>query len=682
MPNRLAQERSPYLLQHKDNPVDWYPWGEEAFARARSEDKPIFLSIGYSTCHWCHVMEHESFEKENVARVLNEGFVSIKVDREERPDVDDIYMNAVQTMTGSGGWPLSLFLTPDLKPFYGGTYFPPEDRHGRPGFVTLLEGVARAWKIRRPELERSAGEMLAHLDSGGRAIAGTGDVGVSVLDTAARSLARSFDARYGGFDGAPKFPPAMRLEFLVRYWLRTGEPSARTIVETTLSRMAAGGMYDQIGGGFHRYSVDAQWLVPHFEKMLYDNALLARTYLLAARAFDAPQHARIARETLDYLLREMTPPAGGGFFSAQDADSEGEEGTFYVWDPASLEAVLGPETAPLVAARFGVTAEGNFEHGQTVLSIVRNVSELARDFDLSEDRVRAVLATARESMYAARARRVPPGTDDKLLTDWTALAISAFSLAARLLDEPRYEAAARAAADRILSNCRRPGELLHREKDGNAAIPGFASDYAFFIEALLDLYEATFEPSYFRAALELQEEMDGRFADPAGGYFLSAPSHDGLIVRPRETLDGATPSSNSVAAMNLLRLASFTGEERYRELAGAILSASSGYLARAGIALSRMLCAVDYRFDAVPEVVLAGDRGAEDFESLREAVFSSRRINRVLAHADRSASLRDVLPLVAGREPKDPTALAYVCRNFACALPTADPAQLRASLDG
>jgi uncharacterized protein YyaL (SSP411 family) len=680
VPNRLAQERSPYLLQHKDNPVDWYPWGAEAFERARKEDKPVFLSIGYSTCHWCHVMEHESFENERVASALNQDFVAIKVDREERPDVDDIYMNAVQAMTGSGGWPLSLFLAPDGKPFYGGTYFPPEDRYGRPGFMTLLESVSRAWKTRRAELESSAGELLAHLDALGQIAAGESAVGPEALETAARALSKEFDPRHGGFGGAPKFPPSMRLELLIRYWLRTGEPRAREMVETTLTRMAEGGMYDQVGGGFHRYSVDAQWLVPHFEKMLYDNALLSRTYLLAARAFEAPEHARIARETLDYVLREMTPP-GGGFFSAQDADSEGKEGTFYVWDPESLEAAVGAEAAPIVAARFGVTAAGNFEHGQTVLSIVRSVPDLAREYGLPEQRVSEILAKARESMYASRSRRVWPGTDDKLLTDWTSLAISSFTLAGTLLDEPKYGRAAREAADRILSRCRRGGELLHREKDGDAAIPGFSSDYAFFIGALLDLYEATFEPTYFREALALQKHLDDRFTDPRGGYYLASEEHDGLILRPREWMDGAMPSSNSIAAMNLLRLGSFTAEMKYRERAEKIFAAFSSYLTRAGGALPRMLCAVDFRFDAVREIVLSGDPGRPDFEALRRAVFASKRVNRVLAHADTSGTLMDVLPLVAGREARGGRAAAYVCQNFACRLPTEDPEELRATLD-
>jgi uncharacterized protein len=688
VPNRLAKEPSPYLLQHAHNPVDWYPWGSEAFERARTENKPIFLSIGYSTCHWCHVMERESFEDAGVADELNRDFVSIKVDREERPDVDDVYMTAVQTMTGSGGWPLSLFLTPDGRPFYGGTYFPPEDRYGRPGFRTLLGAIADAWRTRRGELEESAGRLLTHLDVSDRAPAGEAPPGAAPLEKAARSLALEFDPREGGFGGAPKFPPSMRLEFLVRYFLRTGEPKAREMVTTTLEKMAAGGIYDHVGGGFHRYATDAKWLVPHFEKMLYDNALLARVYLIAWRALGNPDFARVARETLDYLLAEMTPgtpeagsPPAGGFFAAQDADAAGEEGSFQVWDPESLQAAVGAEAAPIVAARFGVTKAGNFEHGKSVLSIVESISEIATRFGKSEAEVERILADARRKLFESRARRVAPATDTKLLTDWSSLAISAFALAGRLLDEPRYEAAARAAADRILARCRTPQGLLHREKDGVAGIPGFASDYAFFVEALLDLYEATFEPRYFRAAFELQQEMDSRFADPRGGYFLAAEDHDHLIVRPRELFDGATPSSNSVAAMNLLRLAGFTGNAEYRERADRVFGAFAGYLDRAPSAFPRMLAALDYRHDEPREVVLSGEQGRQDFERLRAAVFASPRANRVVAHADASESLADLSPLVAGRGAADGGARAWVCRNFACLRPTEDPAELASALD-
>ncbi len=681
MSNRLAAESSPYLLQHKDNPVDWFPWGEEAFARARDEGRPIFLSIGYSTCHWCHVMERESFEDATIAGYLNRNFVSIKVDREERPDVDDIYMTAVQAMTGSGGWPLSVFLTADRKPFYGGTYFPREDRYGRPGFLTLLAAITDGWTARRPELVASADALLAHVRASIEGLPGGQSVGAAPLEDAVRALSQRFDRAHGGFGAAPKFPPSMQLELLIRWWLRTGEPSSRHMAERTLEAMAAGGMYDHVGGGFHRYSVDERWLVPHFEKMLYDNAMLARVYLLASRAFGREEFGRVARETLDYLLAEMTPP-GGGFCAAQDADSGGEEGTFYVWNPRSLEGAVGPEAAPIVAARFGVDARGNFEGGETVLSVVAGLPDLSREFGRSEEEIAGVLAEARRDLFRARARRVAPATDDKLLTDWTALAISAFALAGRLLKEPRYEAAARDAADRILIRCLRGGELLHRERDSRAGIPGFASDYANAVEALLDLYEATFDAKYFRAALELQRSLDERFNDPRGGYFLTGEGDETLPLRPRETLDAATPASNSVAAMNLLRLFAFTGEQRYRAAAERIFESASGYLSRAAVAVPRLLCALDFRSGGSREVVLSGDLGRSDLEALREAAFASARLNRVLALADSGAGLAGLSPLVEGRGPKEGPALAYVCEDFACRSPVATPAQLREALDG
>jgi uncharacterized protein YyaL (SSP411 family) len=471
----------------------------------------------------------------------------------------------------------------------------------------------------------------------------------------------------------------MRLELLLREYRHSGRAETREMVERTLRKMAAGGMYDQVGGGFHRYSVDAHWLVPHFEKMLYDNAMLARVYVLAHRAFGVPEYARVARETLDYLLREMTPD-GGGFFAAQDADSGGVEGTFYVWNPDSLAAAVGGEAAPIVAARFGVTPQGNFEEHETVLSVVRSVPELAAEFGRTEGEIETVLAESRAKMYAARAKRVAPATDDKLLTDWTALAISAFALASRVLDEPRYEAAARAAADRILRNGLREGRLLHREKAGSAAIPGFATDYAYFIEALLDLYEATFEPRYFREALSLQGTLDRDFADPRGGYFLSAEAHDGLIVRPKESYDGATPSSNSVAASNLLRLAAFTGDERYVKRADAIFEAFGEMLERAAPAFPRLLGALDFRAAAPREIALAGEPGRADFEALRRAVFASPDLNRVLAHVESASAVPELAPLTRARTTRDGRAAAYVCERFTCQAPVTDPEALEALL--
>ncbi len=684
MANRLALEPSPYLLQHKDNPVDWYPWGEEAFAKASAEQKPIFLSIGYSTCHWCHVMEHESFETASIAEALNRDFVAIKVDREERPDVDDIYMQAVQAMTGQGGWPLSIFLTPDRRPFYGGTYYPPSPRWGRPGFPQVLAAIAAAWRDRREELETSAAEMLAHLEAGRGSASRSGEPAPppeGVVAAAVRMLERQYDPGQGGFGGAPKFPPSMRLELLLRHWMRTRDPQARVMTETTLVRMAAGGMYDQIGGGFHRYSVDAHWLVPHFEKMLYDNAMLARVYLLAHRTFGGEPYGRIARETLDYLLAEMTPE-GGGFHAAQDADSGGEEGTYYVWNPKDLAEAVGGSAAPIVAARFGVTPDGNFEHGgETVLSVVRSIAELASEFGKSEGEIAGILDRARRQMYAARARRVAPGTDEKLLTDWTALGVSAFALAARVFDEPRYETAARTAADRILAHCVRGDDLLHREKAGAAGISGFATDYAFFIEALLDLYEATFETRYFSEAARLQRAFEERFAEAGGGYLLSASSHDGLIVRPRETWDGATPSSNSVAAANLLRLAAFTGEDRYRRRANEVFASLSHLLESAPTAVPRLLSAADFAAGPALEIVLAGTPGREDFERLRAAVFASPVLNRVIAHADSAARTPGLEALGESRASLGGPAAAYVCSNFACRAPVSDAAALSEAIE-
>jgi uncharacterized protein YyaL (SSP411 family) len=703
MPNRLATESSPYLLQHRNNPVDWYPWGSEAFARARAEDKPVFLSIGYSTCHWCHVMERESFENPHIAEALNRAFVSIKVDREERPDVDDVYMTAVQTMTGSGGWPLSLFLTPDARPFYGGTYYPPEDRWGRPGFRTLLDAISTAWASRRDELETSAGELLAHVAAHSHGGAGGGAVGREALEAAFTDMARQFDPVHGGFGGAPKFPPAMRLELLLTRFERTGDAEARRMLETTLTKMARGGMYDQVGGGFHRYSVDATWLVPHFEKMLYDNAMLARVYLLAGRALGSSEYERIARETLDYLLREMTPPEGaqdgeseGGFFAAQDADSGGEEGSFYVWTPEQLREVLPSETAALVAEHFGVTPSGNFEDGATVLSVVRTVEELAATRGRPFEEVASEIREARRTLYDARKKRVAPATDDKLLTDWTALAISAFAIGGRLLGEKRYEDAAVRAATRILERCRNATGLLHRERAGRAGIAGFSSDYAYLVEALLDLYETTFDPRWFREAVALQAELEERFADPRGGYALtaagpaevsgeanpSASAPGSLPVRPRETLDGATPSSSSVAASNLLRLHAFTGETRYRQRAENIFSAFAAYLNRASAAVPRMLSALDRALAPSREIVLAGAKGEPAFEALRAEAFRGVGASRVVLHADESESLADLSPLVAGRGSGGGPARAYVCEGSACRLPTSDPAELAAALRG
>ena len=672
MPNRLAKESSPYLLQHKDNPVDWYPWGEEAFARARAEDKPIFLSIGYSTCHWCHVMEHESFEKESVAAALNRDFVSIKVDREERPDVDDIYMRAVQMMTGKGGWPLSLFLTPDRRPFYGGTYFPPDAALGQARLPAAARGD-------RDGLEESAARRLESFGGrdgrapdtptrGGRDAGQRGRPRIRLGGRSVGVLERQFDEAEGGFGGAPKFPPAMRLELLLRHWIRTGDASARAMTEKTLAKMAAGGMYDQVGGGFHRYSVDARWLVPHFEKMLYDNAMLARVYLLAFRAFGNPDDARIARETLDYLLREMTPE-GGRLLRRPGRRLRGARRGRSTSGTRRRSRRPSGRTPPRSSRRASASRRAATSRTARPFSRSSVVLRSSRAISAGPKRTSRPSSPRRAGRCTRSAGRVAlAGTDDKLLTDWTALAISAFALAARLLDEPRYERAARAAADRILRACVRGNELLHRERAGHAGIPGFASDYANLIEALLDLYEATFEPRYFAEAVRLEKIFDERFPDPRGGYFLSAADHDGLIVRPKETYDGATPSSNSVAAMNLLRLFAFTGDDAYRRRADAVFSAPSpGSCARAATAFPRLLCALDWR-ESAGRGRSCSPASRAGRTSRRCAARSSRArvLNRVVAHADSAAGVPELAGLAEGRAARDGAAAAYVCEGFAC----------------
>jgi hypothetical protein len=505
-----------------------------------------------------------------------------------------------------------------------------------------------------------------------------GTPGKETIRLALGSLRGQFDTVHGGFGDAPKFPPAMRLDLLTRLFVKTKDPDARQMVGETLTKMAAGGIYDHVGGGFHRYAVDDRWLIPHFEKMLYDNALLARTYTLAGRAFGEAAWSRVARETLDFLVREMTPPGRGGFFSAQDADSGGVEGSFYVWNPESLREAVGSKAAPIVAARYGVTETGNFEHGETVLSAVRTIDGLAKDFSATAEEIESILQEARAKMLAVRSRRVAPATDDKLLTDWSALAISAFALAGRILDEPRYERAATAAADRILETCRHGNLLRHRDKEGRAEIPGFASDYAFLAEALLDLYEATFEPRYFLAAVDMQRQLDERFSADDGGYYLSSEEHDRLPMRPRELFDGAVPSAASVSAMTLVRLSAFTGDPKWRERFDRLIGSASGMLFRAPTALPRMLCALDRSLSPPVEVVLAGAPGREDFEALRRAVFESGNPDRVLAHAG-GAELPQIAALTEGRGGEGPAA-AYVCQSFACQAPTADPGTLKTLL--
>ncbi len=689
--NRLAKEKSPYLLQHAHNPVDWYPWGEEAFEKARRENKPIFLSIGYSTCHWCHVMERESFENPEIADLLNQHFVSIKVDREERPDVDALYMQAVMQMTGHGGWPMSVFLTLELKPFFGGTYFPPESRWGQPGFKEVLRGAAQAWEQRRQEVLDSSQAMTEALKRQAFSPS-AGRPDEKVFHRAFEIFSDSYDDRYGGFAPAPKFPRSHALSFLLRYWKRTGNPHALAICEHTLRAMAEGGIWDHLGGGFHRYSTDAQWHVPHFEKMLYDQALLARTYLEVFQATGKPEYAQTAREIFDYVLREMTGPEGG-FYSAEDADSERKEGAFYVWTAAEMKKLLRAESAEIFGAVFDVREGGNAEQdptgefaGRNILHRVRTMKETAQKFGKSEKEIEQVLEQARGILFSTRAHRPRPHRDDKILVDWNGLMISSLAFGSRVLNEPRYAQAARRAADFILRTLvRKEGRLLHRYRDSEAAIPAHLEDYAFLIQGLTDLYEATFEVRYLAEAKRLTEEMIRLFWDEAsGGFFLTGTDAEVLLVRQKEVYDGAIPSGNSVAALDLLRMGRFTGNAGWEEKAGRLVEYFSGALQQNPSAYPQLLIALDFLLGPSSEIVLAA--GAEDptLPEFTRELFRRFIPNRIVVfHSDgpEDRAVEQVVPFVKGQSAQSGKATAYVCRNYTCSLPSTSLEQFRQRLD-
>jgi uncharacterized protein len=681
--NHLGHETSPYLLQHAHNPVDWYPWGPEALERARQLDRPIFLSIGYSACHWCHVMEHESFEDPEVARILNDHFVSIKVDREERPDLDQIYMAAVQAMTGQGGWPMSMFLTPDLKPFYGGTYFPPDDRYGRPSFKRLLLTLVDAWQDRRDEVNHSAGQMTEHLQHLGRPPAQQGEPGPDLLRNAANQLRHVFDPVHGGFGQAPKFPHPMDLRVLLRVWKRFGDEDALRMARLTLDHMARGGMYDQLGGGFHRYSTDDRWLVPHFEKMLYDNALLAVAYLEAYQATGDAFYRQVVEETLDYVLREMTSPEGA-FFSTQDADSEGQEGKFYVWSPEELEALLGKEEAELFSYVFDVNPGGNWE-GQSILHRAKTEEQDARLLGVPMEELRRRLHEARKRLYAARSQRVWPGRDEKILTSWTGLMIGALAQCAQVLNEPRYSQAAERAADFLLGKLRAADGRLWRTCTSGTAprLNAYLEDYAFLLDALVSLYEATFAPRWIQAALQLAGVMIAEFWDEGdGGFFYTGRSHEPLIARTRDLQDSSIPSGNSMAVTALLRLASLTGRTDFRGKAEATLKAFRGVLAQAPQAAGQMLVALDFSIGPVQEFVVVGSRAAPEVQAALHLIQGPFRPNKVVALLDPSAAGQDLekeVPLLAGKTGRGDVT-SYICRNFACEAPLVGLEPLRQAL--
>jgi len=674
MPNQLIHETSPYLLQHADNPVDWYPWGEEAFEKARAENKPVLLSIGYSACHWCHVMAHESFENEEIAKLMNENFVNIKVDREERPDLDQIYMNAVQMMTHHGGWPMTVFLTPEGVPFYGGTYFPPQDRYNMPGFPRVLIGIAEAYRDRQDDIRETGTSLVNELRRLSETSGSEQPIEKELLDAAYVGMVRNYDSVNGGFGGAPKFPPAMTLEFLLRTYVRTGNQDALDIVSHTCRKMANGGIYDQLGGGFHRYSTDSKWLVPHFEKMLYDNALLSRLYLHYFQVTKDP----LARETvegiLDYVLREMTDPAGG-FYSTQDADSEGHEGKFFFWDIDEIRDALGERDAALFCGYYNITESGNFE-GKNIPNVTHSVEDIAKEHDVSVSELQESLKESRRKLFQLRETRIKPGRDEKILTAWNGLMMASFAEAGVILDRADYTDAARRNAEFMILNLRKDGALLRTWKDGVAKFNAYLEDYAFLIEGLITLFETTGEFRWLEEAVVLNDRMIAEFWDSeGGGFFFTGKSHENLIVRSKDYFDNATPSGNSVAALVLLRLATLTGKDNYRNLAIAVLRQMGDSIRRYPSGFGYALAAADFLLSTPKEIAIVGKNPDEIDPLLREA-WRNYLPNKVVA----PGSGTENIPLLEHRPMQNGLPTAYVCVHYTCQQPVNDPSELRAQL--
>jgi len=676
--NHLAGEQSPYLLMHADNPVSWYPWGDEALALAKRENKPIFLSIGYATCHWCHVMEHESFENEQIAKLLNAYFVCIKVDREERPDIDAIYMDAVQKMTGNGGWPLTVFLTPDLKPFFGGTYFPPESRGNQVGLKELATQIHTLWVNERPRVEEAGQKMVDELKRQAKLPPSDGVPEATALTTYLERMKQVFDPVYGGLGQKTKFPSASDLSLVLRLHVRGAAPDLLGEVTRSLDAMMNGGLYDHVGGGFHRYTVDRAWRVPHFEKMLYTNALLIRTYLDAYQVTGRAAYARVVRESCDYLLRDLRL-AGGAFAGAEDADSGGEEGTFYVWRLAEVDQLLGKEEAKLFAAAYDLTASGNWEGGQNILHRVVGDAVLAKRFSLPPAEVDKRLAADRQTLLATRAKRVRPLLDDKVLVAWNGLAISALARASEVLGEPPYAQAAATAAEFVHQHLWRDGHLLRRWRGGDARIGGQLDDHAFLAGGLLDLYEATFEPRWLERAQAVTQEMVDRFADPDGGFFDTDGSDPTLLLRHKEVFEGAIPTGNAVACLDLLRLAAYTGEAAYRDRALAALRAFAVPMRRAPRGVPVLLTALDVATRGAVEVVIAGPAENAATRRLLSACRLTLIPGRVIAHVASDTGPSGIA-WAQGRPPLGGQPTAYVCQGGACRLPVHDPAALRKEL--
>ncbi|MDX1546406.1 MAG: thioredoxin domain-containing protein [Rhodothermales bacterium] len=690
MPNRLANAQSPYLLQHQDNPVDWYEWGEAAFEAARREDKPIFLSIGYSTCHWCHVMAHESFEDDGVAALMNRAFVNVKVDREERPDLDQLYMTVCQMMTGSGGWPLTLLLTPEKKPFFATTYIPRETRGGRLGMLEWIPRVEAAWAEHRADVVASADEVTGLLQQAAALDGSDAALDHDAPHLAFAQLQRRYDAQHGGFGGAPKFPSPHTLVFLLRYGHRTGEAAATHMAAHTLRRMRLGGIFDHVGYGFHRYATDATWTLPHFEKMLYDQAMLAWAYTEAFQATREPVFEATAREVLAYVLRDLAAPEGG-FFSAEDADSEGREGAFYVWTLDELGEALGPDLAPLAARLFEVEAAGNFEDeatrrrtGENVLHLRKPLTEWSEVLEREEAALRQQVEVIRERLYEHRAQRPRPGLDDKILTDWNGLMLGALARAARVFEDDGYRAAALRTAGFVLSTMRTDdGRLLHRYRDGHAGLDANLDDYAFLIHGLDELYATSFEPHYLRTAVELMETALARFWDAERGAFFFAPAdRDDLIVRPKEAYDGALPSGNSMMMLNLLRLGRLTGRPAWEQRAEDVGRFFGEAVRRQPSGFTGMLLAQGFAVGPAYEVVLAGDPREAGMQAMVEALRGAYVPESVvvLRPPGDAPALAELAPYTADQRALGGQATAYVCRRYACEAPTTDPAAMLSAL--
>jgi uncharacterized protein YyaL (SSP411 family) len=671
MPNHLINETSPYLLQHAHNPVDWYPWGHEAFEKARRENKPVLLSIGYSACHWCHVMAHESFENEAIAQLMNEYFVNIKVDREERPDLDQIYMNAVQMMTHHGGWPMTVFLTPDAVPFYGGTYFPPQDRYNIPGFPRVLIGVAEAYKERSDEIRETGTSLVTEL----RRLSETGGsdhpIEPELLDAAYAGMIRNYDSVNGGFGGAPKFPPAMALEFLLRSYVRTGNRDALQMIAHTCRKMANGGIYDQLGGGFHRYATDSRWLVPHFEKMLYDNALLSRLYLHYFQVSEESWAREPVEGILDYVLREMTHPLGG-FYSTQDADSEGHEGKFFVWDIQEIRDVLDETAASRFCDYYNISESGNFE-GKNIPNVTRTLEDVAVAHRITVGELVASLNESKQILFERRERRVKPDRDEKILTAWNGLMTASFAEAGIVLNRPDYTDTARRNAEFVLSNLREDGRLLRTWKDGSAKFNGYLEDYAFLAEGLLTLFETTGEARWLHEALALTDVMIDEFWDNGGGgFFFTGKSHENLIVRSKDYFDNATPSGNSVATLVLLRLATLTGRENYRNLGTAVLREVGDQTRRYPSGFGYALSAADFLLSTPKEVAIVGKDEA-DIRPLLAETWRRYLPNKVVAAGTDPV---EITPLLQNRPMIGNLATAYVCEHYTCQNPVTDVSSL------